>query len=147
MKKVVNKNIFGVVSLLTFMGFCMTLTKPIQSESTLNESRSAQPGVTFMTVSEGGWTWTDFGGQAIGWAAAGAASGAIAGGVAGSAAGGICAGPGALAGAGLGTLTGAVGGMAYYAGTQAWSSVFGGSRSSSVEDPFLPLSLSDASLD
>jgi len=37
MKKVVNKNIFGVVSLLTFMRFCMTLTKPIQSESTLNE--------------------------------------------------------------------------------------------------------------
>src|SRR5205807_8038057 len=62
------------------------------------------------------WTWTDFGGQVIGWAAGGAAGGAV-----------TCAlvsSPGALVGAGVGALAGAASGGAYYVGTQAWQWAF-----------------------
>ncbi|AKF84803.1 hypothetical protein MFUL124B02_04645 [Myxococcus fulvus 124B02] len=69
---------------------------------------------------ESNWTWTDFGGQAVGWAAGGAAGGAVTAAMVGSPVGAAC-------GAVVGAVSGAASGAAYYAGTQAWNYMMGDS--------------------
>ena len=79
------------------------------------------------TLVETSWTWTDFGGQVVGWAAGGAAGGAV-----------TCAlvtSPGALVGGAVGTLAGAASGGAYYAATQAWQAVFGSANDGNIRAP------------
>ncbi len=91
-------------------------TSQVQAETT-SSKHAASTGPTDRPRSDG-WVWSDFGGQVIGWAAGGAASGAV-----------TCALIGTPIGAGAGAAAGgvscAVGGAAYYAGTQAWNYAIG----------------------
>lgn len=101
--------VIGVVAL----SFSTTL---VQAEPTVSLSAQA----VAQTPVEESWTWTDFGGQVVGWAAGGAAGGAVTAAMIGSPVGAAC-------GAAVGGVSGAVSGAAYYAGTQAWDALFGDS--------------------
>ncbi|WP_163867371.1 hypothetical protein [Myxococcus eversor] len=101
--------VVGVVGL----GFSTTT---VRAEATLSREASPVSGV----IREASWTWTDFGGQAIGWAAGGAAGGAVSAAMVGSPVGAACGGA-------VGAVAGAASGAAYYAGTQAWNYMMGDS--------------------
>jgi hypothetical protein len=136
MKNFPNKTILSLGSILAFMALCTNLTTPIPSASTLDESRGAESALNIVAVSEGGWTWTDFGGAVVVGGAAGAARGAM-GGLVGT---GCPA--GAAAGATTGIVAGAVCGAVVYAGMQAWNAIMGNSTNNS-----LLLSYSETALD
>jgi hypothetical protein len=81
------------------------------------DSTSAQ---SLSAAGSGGdsWTWTDFGTQAIGWAAAGAAGGALSCALVGTPLG-------AAGSAVVGAASGAASGAAYYVATWVWNCVVG----------------------
>ncbi|MFP2962829.1 hypothetical protein ACLEPN_34945 [Myxococcus sp. 1LA] len=100
--------VVGVVGL----GFSSTT---VRAHPTVSKEASA---ITNKQMRDEVWTWADFGGQVVGWAAGGAAGGAVTSALVGSPVGAAC-------GAAVGGVAGAVSGGAYYAGTQAWNYMIG----------------------
>ncbi|WP_426756327.1 hypothetical protein [Myxococcus sp. Y35] len=103
--------VVGVVGL----GFSSTT---VRAQPTVSREASA---ITQKQMRDDTWTWTDFGGQVVGWAAGGAAGGAVTAALVGSPVG-------AAACAAAGGVAGAVSGGAYYAGTQAWNYMIGSAQ-------------------